>query len=404
MPDLTLDELDPNLLFCGLYLCARTYDKLAVVNGSLLLSDDDDRRTVPLGNIPADEKDPASPPSFVPIPGGGGQVAEVLDPRFNSSLINYGKRSSSSSPSESATRRPEDDDKEPHEQTVLNATARFTFAQQAVFALEGHLRRRTLNISQFDGNIGFGDMSSLYNLSSEGDAGAAPSSTENYGLDMDALRARTYVNKADDKMLMNDLFDRLARGITGRMWVENGNQVVRGKALAEETYFAVGWAWFSLPCGVLLGTGVLLGLMLMTTTRRGGMDNGKEEEEEESGRTKKTKKKEPAVGIWKASSLAVLVCCDFDTETGTGCPHPRERSSATDCEEQIEDGVQECTTTAVSSTTEDGSRLGPNPSVRRRFRNLEELEEYASGIKVKLEEVDSAEEGGQERRFRFVKC
>ncbi|KAM7192995.1 hypothetical protein V8F33_008043 [Rhypophila sp. PSN 637] len=273
-PNLTIQDLAPQINLCAMYLCAQTYDRsLAVVNGSLLNTEP--TSTLPLGNIFDDD----GRAEFVPIP--DGQQAEVLVPLPNSTVINYGNFTSSNASSAAADPNPiSSSSGQNNKTTAMSAiqTGRFTISQQAIFTLHGRLRREILNISQSSGNIDFG-----------------PAFPEpNYGADVSALEASQPSSKNADSsrsdggatfVNVSATFGRLARGITARLLVENGSGLVKGDARHEETFFRVAWGWVVLPVGVVvLVVGLLAGTIWASSSfsSLNGCDgqegNGKDEE------------------------------------------------------------------------------------------------------------------------------
>ncbi|KAM7213725.1 hypothetical protein V8F06_010859 [Rhypophila decipiens] len=261
MPNLTIQDLAPEINLCAMYLCAQTYDRsLAVVNGSLVNTEP--TSTLPLGNIFADD----GRAEFVPIP--DGQQAEVLVPLPNSTVINYGNLTSNASSAVDPNNNPisSSSSSQNNKTTAMSAiqtTGRFTISQQAIFTLHGRLRREILNISQSSGNIDFG-----------------PAFPEpNYGADVSALEAsqpsskNAYSTRSDGATFVNvsATFGRLARGITARLLVENGSRRVKGDALHEETFFRVAWGWVVLPVGVVvLAVGLLGGTIWASSSSLNG--------------------------------------------------------------------------------------------------------------------------------------
>lgn len=472
MPKMTIEELAPELHICGLYLCAQSYDhSLAVINGSI--TNALPSTAVPLGNTYRQSDGRAEVTDI-----GDGQVAEVLVLQPDSTLINYGNLSSTSSTADFSaetvdvsppSRSP------PYHNSTMNTTLvsanttvlprsrlsrhltfrqvpppfpsslptasnssasapNYTISQQTLFALQGRLNREILNISQTSGNIDFSD--SVF-----------PS--PNYGVDLSALIAAQSSSSfsaasGTEQSFVNvsSTFERLARGITGRLWVEDGAERVQGQAMVEETYFRVAWGWVALPVGVVLLAGGLLGVTIWESRPRAGTrgtaEGGRDGEKEDgvgdmtvngsASGAKKVRFKLEETGnpaeLEGANPGRTLSFGDSDDTDGDsmhgGLPGVRGDDGEKQEEKEASSGEREGEV-RYKAKKEAAGRGGPgiwkggilpllmadltmedgNGEESRGFReelsrvrNREDLERFAQSKHVQLKEVDSPVDGG----------
>ena len=125
---------------------------------------------------------------------------------------------------------------------------------------------------------------------------------------------------------MSAAFDHLASGIGGQLRMADGSRPTAGSALADETFVRVRWEWMALPLAVLSCT-ILLLAGAIVRDHHGGQQPG--------GATTRR--------IWKSSSIALLM-------------HPLQG-----CERQGEEQLSD----------------------------LEKMDEFARGVKVRLETCGS---------------
>ncbi|KAK5651888.1 hypothetical protein OQA88_11547 [Cercophora sp. LCS_1] len=196
MPSLTINDLAPEILACGVYFCAQSYTNLAVRNGSLT-------NFLPSTSVPLSYMvDNTGKPTLTQTDSG---VAEILAINTTDSSIFPGNNTG------------------------------FLINQNARFNLLGTLRETftaIFNLTQSSGNDAF----SVFPEPNSG---------------MDGLLKTAYKN-------MSAAFDHVAGGITGQMRITLGSEGALGSALADETFVRVRWGWMVLPLGVLGCTAGLL--------------------------------------------------------------------------------------------------------------------------------------------------
>ncbi|KAK4446695.1 hypothetical protein QBC34DRAFT_440696 [Podospora aff. communis PSN243] len=182
-----------------------------------------------------------------------------------------------------------------------NTNTTFLIAQQALFNLQGILSS-TFTFTHSDGNSAF----SVFPESNSGTQGLLAGGRK-----------------------ITDTFSRVAESVTSEIMIAQGSTTIPGEAMVQETFVRVRWEWMVLPLWVVLG---VVGLLAGTIWKgkRGG------------------------VGIWKGSSLAVLM------------------HEVRGCEREV------------------GG-----------LRDLEGMGEFARGVTVKLERGEG--DGGKAGRMGFVR-
>ncbi|KAK4213581.1 hypothetical protein QBC37DRAFT_463818 [Rhypophila decipiens] len=416
MPNLTIQDLAPEINLCAMYLCAQTYDRsLAVVNGSLVNTEP--TSTLALGNIFADD----GRAEFVPIP--DGQQAEVLVPLPNSTVINYGNfTSSNASSAADPSNNPissssAGQNNKTTATSAIQTTGRFTISQQAIFTLHGRLRREILNISQSSGNIDFG-----------------PAFPEpNYGADVSALEAsqpsskNAYSSQSDGATFVNvsATFGRLARGITARLLVENGSRLVKGDALHEETFFRVAWGWVVLPVGVVvLAVGLLGGTIWASSSSSFSSLNGSDGQggngnnEERAGDTNSSSSEDLGMGGHEkeggTNGGTTLTVEDMDNKSPAAQTEVRRAGRNGQKIGNGKPGIWKGSSLALLISSLEMRDVNGNVSRSSlqeelsHIKNLDDLERFADTKMVRLAEADLG--GGDDasskgRRFVIVgKC
>ena len=195
MPQLRIQDLQPDILVCGIYFCAQVYQNLAVRNGSLV-------NTAPATSLPLHH-----------VHDSEGRPSVVLEGESRSEIL--------------ALNNTETD--------LFPGNTTFLVDQNARFNLQGTFREAfnaIFNLTQSSGN-------DIFSVFPEPNSG------------MDGLLKTAYKN-------MSDVFNHLAGGISRQIRIADGSRPAVGSALADETFVQVRWAWMALPLAVLSCTILLL--------------------------------------------------------------------------------------------------------------------------------------------------
>ena len=309
--NLTISDLAPELSVCGLYFCAQAYSGLSVANNSLVVESTEPAISNPLYFVP----DKNGKPELVPLPPGS-SPSGALNSQANGQDPDYDadENQPQREYAEALFLSDEDNLAFPYDyRPTANTTTRprsekkmFRVTQQAVFNLQGTLRE-VFALTQSSGN-------DVFDVFPEANSG------------MDGLSTSVYKN-------ITDAIERVAESVTRQIRIAEGSHVVDGLAMVDETFVLVRWEWMTLPLAVLACVVVLLGATILRSGKEGGM------------------------GIWKSSSLALLV-------------HPLLSPKGVEM-----DGV--------------------------RVESLEKMKQFASRVKVRLEGVGK-ERGKGRLGFAFV--